>query len=107
MNTVEPTRFSTARDHLATDMKAVVEDAEELLRATRDQAGEKAASARSKLEERLTQAREKFVNLEQAAAEKAKNAAKATDDMVHAHPWTAIGVAASVGFLLGLLTHRR
>ncbi|MDQ1316092.1 MAG: hypothetical protein QG662_2201, partial [Pseudomonadota bacterium] len=36
-----------------------------------------------------------------------KAAAKATDEYVHVHPWQAIGVAASVGVVIGLLIGRR
>lgn len=107
MNTAETNRFSTARDRLATDMRAVVDDAEELLRATSDQVGEKAVAARARLEERLAGARAKFDELEKSATEKAKRAAKKADGMVHEHPWKAVGVAASVGFLVGLLTTQR
>jgi ElaB/YqjD/DUF883 family membrane-anchored ribosome-binding protein len=32
---------------------------------------------------------------------------RATDDYVHEHPWRAVGVAAAVGFLVGLLVNRR
>jgi ElaB/YqjD/DUF883 family membrane-anchored ribosome-binding protein len=38
---------------------------------------------------------------------KAKVAAKATDDYVHENPWKSIGIAAGVGFLLGMLVSRR
>jgi ElaB/YqjD/DUF883 family membrane-anchored ribosome-binding protein len=34
-------------------------------------------------------------------------AARVTDDYVHDNPWQAIGVAAAVGFLAGLLIARR
>ena len=34
-------------------------------------------------------------------------AAKATDTWVHDHPWTAIGIAAGIGVLLGLVVNRR
>ena len=34
-------------------------------------------------------------------------AARATDDYVHDNPWQAIGVAAAVGFLVGLVISRR
>jgi ElaB/YqjD/DUF883 family membrane-anchored ribosome-binding protein len=34
-------------------------------------------------------------------------AARATDEYVHDNPWQAIGVAAAVGFLLGLVVARR
>ena len=42
-----------------------------------------------------------------AVVEKTKAAARATDDYVHDNPWKAVGVAAGVGFLLGLLVNRR
>ena len=39
--------------------------------------------------------------------DRAKDAARATDDYVHDNPWQAIGVAAVVGFVAGLLMNRR
>lgn len=41
-----------------------------------------------------------------AAAENTRAAARATDDWVHAHPCGAMGVAAGLGFLVGLLAAR-
>jgi ElaB/YqjD/DUF883 family membrane-anchored ribosome-binding protein len=41
------------------------------------------------------------------AADRAKEAARATDDYVHDHPWQMVGVAAAVGFVAGLLMNRR
>jgi ElaB/YqjD/DUF883 family membrane-anchored ribosome-binding protein len=39
--------------------------------------------------------------------EKGKKAVRATDDYVHEHPWQAIGIAAGVGVLVGLLINRK
>jgi ElaB/YqjD/DUF883 family membrane-anchored ribosome-binding protein len=36
-----------------------------------------------------------------------KDAARATDAYIHENPWQAIGVAAGVGLVVGLLTGRR
>ena len=36
-----------------------------------------------------------------------KDAAKAADVYVHLYPWTAVGVAAGVGLVVGLLSSRR
>ena len=36
-----------------------------------------------------------------------KDTARATDDYVHDHPWQAIGIAAAVGVVVGLLMNRR
>ena len=36
-----------------------------------------------------------------------KAAAQATDDYVHAHPWKAVGLAAAIGVIVGMLIARR
>jgi ElaB/YqjD/DUF883 family membrane-anchored ribosome-binding protein len=38
---------------------------------------------------------------------KTKAAAKATDAYVHENPWRAVGAAAGVGLVIGLLVGRR
>ena len=95
------------KDKLVSDFKAVVADTEELLKLTAGQAGDKVADVRARLGERLTSAKYKFQDIEAAVVEKTKAAARATDDYVHDNPWKAVGVAAGVGFLLGLLVNRR
>ena len=46
-------------------------------------------------------------DVQEVVADRAKAAARATDDFVHDNPWKAIGIAAGVGFLLGLLVNRK
>jgi ElaB/YqjD/DUF883 family membrane-anchored ribosome-binding protein len=41
------------------------------------------------------------------AVEKGKEAAHTTDEFVHEHPWKAVGIAAGVGLIVGLLIGRR
>ena len=81
---------------LMTDLKAVIADAEELLRATADQAGPKVQEVRERAEESLRAARE---HLKGAGAE--------LDSQVRAHPWAAVGVAAGIGLVLGILLSRK
>jgi ElaB/YqjD/DUF883 family membrane-anchored ribosome-binding protein len=92
---------------LVADLKVVVADAEELLRATASQAGEKVSAARVRIEASLAAAKVKLSEAERALLEKTKEAAKATDDFVHDHPWKAVGIAAGAGLLLGILISRR
>jgi len=95
------------RDKLVQDMKVVIADAEDLLRATANQAGEKIAVARERIEDRLQQAKGKRAEAEAMVTERARQAARYTDEYVHENPWRAIGVAAGIGLLLGLLISRR
>jgi len=96
-----------SKDKLVSDFKAVVADTEELLKLTAGQAGDKVADVRVRLTDKLTAAKYKLQDLEAAVVEKTKAAARVTDDYVHENPWKAVGVAAGVGFLLGLLVNRR
>lgn len=95
------------RDRLAEDLKAVIADAEELLALTADQAGEGAVKMRERVQARLSSARERLAALQASAVERAKAAGQAADHYVHEKPWQAIGAAAAVGMVIGLLIGRR
>ena len=95
------------KDKLVSDLKAVVTDAEEILRATAGAAGEKVSDLRAKIELRLRDAKERLTDAEAILVDKTKAAARATDDFVHDEPWKAVGVAAALGLALGVLIGRR
>jgi ElaB/YqjD/DUF883 family membrane-anchored ribosome-binding protein len=94
-------------EKLMTDLRAVIADAEELLRLGADQAGDQAAAWRVRIQERIDQARITLSHLQESAVDRAKAASRATDDYVHEHPWKAVGMAAGVGLILGMLIGRR
>ena len=96
-----------SREKLVEDLKAVVDDAEALLKATADQTGEKIAEVRAKAEESLKTAKVRIAEEGKEIIEKAKSAAKSTDEFVHAQPWKAVGIGAIAGFAIGLLISRR
>ena len=96
-----------SKQKLVADLKVVVADAEELLRATASQAGEKVSVARERIQASLATAKVKLSEAEQALLEKSKLAAKATDEYVRDNPWQAVGVAAVAGLVLGVLISRR
>ena len=96
-----------SKEKLVADLKVVVADAEELLRATASQAGEKVAAARERIQASLATAKVKLTDAERALLEKSKLAAKATDEYVRENPWQAVGVAAVAGLVLGVLISRR
>jgi len=96
-----------SREQLIADFKAVVADAEALLRATANQGGEELAAIRARAEESLRVVKARIVEEQVALLVKTKEAAKATDAYVHENPWKAVGVAAGFGLLIGLLSGRR
>ncbi len=95
------------KEKLVSDLKVVIADTAELLRATTDVAGEKMGELRERLGVRLRDAKDRVVDLEHAMIDKTKAAARATDDFVHDQPWKAVGVAAALGLALGVLIGRR
>ena len=89
------------------DIKAAIAEAEDVLSTTADQAGEKMANLRARTQARLQAARVRLVQAEELLVARTKAAARATDAYVHESPWVAVGAAAGVGVLVGLLLGRR
>jgi len=105
MNSARDTEV--AKERVIRDFKAVVNDTEELLKATANQTGDRIAAARVRMEESLAATKKQLAELEESMIEKTRAAARATDQMVHENPWKSVGIAAAVGLLLGMLIHRR
>lgn len=103
----DTTSTEVQRERMVEDLKAVIHDAEELLSLTAGQAGEGAAKLRERVQARLVRARERLAEMQSAAVERAKAAGHAADQYVHEKPWHAIGAAAAVGMVIGLLIGRR
>lgn len=101
------TEANVSTDKLVQDFRAVVADAEELLKATANQAGEKVAIARERIQDSLHAAKVKLAEAEDVIVLRSRQAARATDDFVRENPWQAVGAAAGVGLVIGLLIGRR
>ena len=99
--------LEVTKEKLISDFKVVVADAEALLKASAGQGGEALAAVRTRVEASLTAAKSKMIEAEEELLEKTKAAAKATDEYVHDHPWYAVGIAAGVGLVVGMLIGRR
>jgi ElaB protein len=95
--------LNRAKGKMTDDLKTIVSDGEELLKAAASASGEGFTAARAKFAERVSSARARLSDLSQPAFEKARLA----DDYVHGSPWTVIGVVAAAGILIGLLAAKR
>ena len=98
---------AVTKEKLVQDFRVVAADVEELLKATASQAGEKAAAIREKVNESLRRAKVNLAEAEEILIDKGKQAARVTDEYVHDNPWKAVGIAAGIGFMIGLLIGRR
>jgi ElaB/YqjD/DUF883 family membrane-anchored ribosome-binding protein len=97
---------STNKERLVSDLKNLITDAEELLRATATQAGEKVSVARQKIEQSLIEGKKALGDAEKVLVQRTKEAADLADDYVRENPWSAVGIAAGLGLVLGLLIRR-
>jgi ElaB/YqjD/DUF883 family membrane-anchored ribosome-binding protein len=97
------TEFNRAKGKMADDLRMIVSDGEELLKAAANASGEGFTAARAKFSEKVVSAKAKLADISQPVVEKARQA----DDYVHGRPWSAIGVAAAIGMLIGFLAARR
>ncbi|MDP2680815.1 MAG: DUF883 family protein [Rhodoferax sp.] len=98
--------FDVSKERLMLDLRLIVADAEELLRASAGEVDEKVSVARQRIEEHLGSAKARLADAEAAMLEKTKAAAQTADEYVHENPWRAVGIAAAVGLVLGMLISR-
>ena len=106
-NTLYDTVNEVTKAQLVAEFKTVIADAEALIKATAHQGGEKIDQLRSQAESSLASAKEKLEDLHEDLVEKGREAVKVTDDYVQENPWKAVGIAAGIGLVIGLLVSRR
>jgi ElaB/YqjD/DUF883 family membrane-anchored ribosome-binding protein len=89
-------------EKLLRDVRVVVHDAEDLIKATAGDFGDKTREARAKLAGALVVARETCNTFEDRIVVQAR----AADHLVRDHPYEAIGIAFALGLLGGILLCR-
>ncbi len=102
-----PLSDAQVRERITRNLRHMAKAAEQLLETAQHAGHEQLGAARDKLEAQLKVARSEVLRLEGSALRQARRAAHATDHALHEHPYAAVGVAAGVGLLLGLLIARR
>ena len=89
--------------HTTDDLKALLHEAEQALSSSAGVAGDKFEELRDRLRSALDSGKYSFERLRTEATQRAKQA----DKLVRENPYYAIGVAAGVGAIIGLLVARR
>jgi len=103
MQTRSAEEIEETTERLLQDLRAIVQDGEELLKAGAHELSERGMAARERLSAAIEVARETHRKLE----ERARAGIEATNEFVHEYPYQSIGIAFGVGMLLGILVNRR
>ncbi len=95
------------KEEIIKDFEDMVSHAEALIEETANTGIDKLDEVREKAEKTLKIAKAKLANAQNGIIAKTKSTAKAGDSYVHDNPWRSIGLAASIGAVIGLLIGRR
>jgi ElaB/YqjD/DUF883 family membrane-anchored ribosome-binding protein len=64
-------------------------------------------SARERVQHAFQQGKEQWMEIQDQAVQYGREAAQSTDKFVREKPWQAVGIAAAIGLVAGLLIRRR
>ncbi|MGH8382981.1 DUF883 family protein [Pseudomonas sp.] len=91
------------KDQVFSELQALIEESEKLLRNSAALVGEDAETLRAQVGLKLKQAREAIASVRS----KAQPMVDATQDYIGGHPWQTMAISAGFGLLVGLLLGRR
>jgi ElaB/YqjD/DUF883 family membrane-anchored ribosome-binding protein len=103
MQTRSAEEIQESTERLLRDLRAVVEDGEELLKASVQDLSERGVAARERLASAMEAARDTSRRLQERAAA----GVQATGEMIRENPYRALGIAFGVGLFAGMLLKRR
>jgi ElaB/YqjD/DUF883 family membrane-anchored ribosome-binding protein len=95
-------RGAKVRDYASDEMRAFLGDVEELVERVRNVADDDVARVRSRVVGALGDVQRLAGESVDSLRERARLAAGQANDYVRERPWTAIGLAAAIGLLVGV-----
>lgn len=91
----------------ADEWRNLVADVEDLIKKVANVDDEEVAEIRAKVEDTLAKAKSSATESVTALRDQADDVTEATDKYVRQNPWAAVGIAAAVGVVIGLIAGRR
>lgn len=91
------------KDQAFSELKALIEESEKLLKSSASLVGEEAADLRGQISQKLQQALDSVAS----ARERTRPMVDATEVYIGGHPWQTVAISAGFGLVVGLLLGRR
>lgn len=98
-------RQACARLHA--DFKAVISDAEALLKGTADNGGAEMRELRARIEHSLGNVRTRLRGTEEEVLDRGREVIAESAAYLQAHPWRVLGLATGLALIVGWLSYRR
>jgi ElaB/YqjD/DUF883 family membrane-anchored ribosome-binding protein len=89
------------------EIKNLIADVEDLMAKIADVKDADVARVRGKVQRAVDATKQSLADGADTLRRQAQNAANTADDYVHDSPWQAVGIAALVGAVVGILATRR
>jgi ElaB/YqjD/DUF883 family membrane-anchored ribosome-binding protein len=99
-------QLALGKQKIIEDIKVLLNDSEELLRLSTTLPGESVDALRSRLRSHVDTARSALEDAQQSAVTRYRASVDGTEEYVRQNPWQALGVAAGIGFFMGILISR-
>lgn len=96
-----------ARDQILSGLRIFIDEAQRLLNKTDDRASESVDDMKERMASGLHDARSSMSDTQAQVRASALQAAQTTQRYVESNPWTAIGVGAVAGIVVGMILGRR
>jgi ElaB/YqjD/DUF883 family membrane-anchored ribosome-binding protein len=94
-------------ESLSHEFNIFLTDIENLLKEASTLSGDEFSAAKAQINEKIATTRETVDDMSNSIGRKARKTVAKANREIHNEPWKAIGSAAAVGLLLGLLVSRQ
>jgi ElaB/YqjD/DUF883 family membrane-anchored ribosome-binding protein len=91
------------KDQAFSELQALIEESEKLLKSSASLVGEEAETLRGQIAQKLQQAMDSVANVRA----RTQPAVDATEIYIGGHPWQTVAISAGFGLVVGLLLGRR
>jgi ElaB/YqjD/DUF883 family membrane-anchored ribosome-binding protein len=95
-------RSANVKDYASEEVRAFLADVEDLVKKVGNVGDADVVRLRSRVADAIGDVRKAVGDTSESLRERARLAVTVTDDYVHDRPWTAIGLAAALGVIVGV-----